>query len=73
MIEPNDWRLRGQERYLTGAELCFREYRQYPENPPWDHDHCSFCWAKFSFSATGDDLREGYCTPDETYWICGDC
>jgi hypothetical protein len=35
MVEPSDWRLQGQERYLKGRELCRRTYRRYPKNPNW--------------------------------------
>ena len=49
MKDPGgDWRLRGQERYLTGREFVWREYTA--PRPDWDHDHCEFCWAKFSGS-----------------------
>jgi hypothetical protein len=41
----DDWRLRGQERYLRGAVLVWKRYRARSES--WDHDHCSFCWATF--------------------------
>jgi hypothetical protein len=67
-----DWRLQGQERYLSDARLFWRPWHQ--SRPNWDHDHCSFCWAKFT---DRDDvpgvLREGYTTDDEYYWVCADC
>ena len=73
MVDPNDWRLQGQERYLKGVELCHRPYRRYPQNPSWDHDHCSFCWAKFMVEDVPDVLHEGYCTFDDYHWICSRC
>ncbi len=66
MSDP-DWRLTGQERYLSGVTLVRRQWRQ--SHPGWDHDHCEFCFAKF-----GDErLREGWTTPDEYRWICDAC
>jgi hypothetical protein len=73
MIDPDDWRLTGQEKYLQGVELCYRKYRRYPANPDWDHDHCEFCWAKFMVEDYPDVLHEGYCTLDEYRWICPNC
>ena len=73
MVDPNDWRLQGQERYLRGLELWHRPYRRYPKKPSWDHDHCSFCWAKFMVEDVPDVLHEGYCTLDDYHWICGKC
>jgi hypothetical protein len=68
-----DWRIQGQERYLTGAVLTLRPYRRYSENPDWDHDHCEFCWAKFMVEDLPEVLHEGYCTLDEYRWICSTC
>jgi len=73
MVDPNDWRLCGQERYLRGAELCHRVYRRYPRNPRWDHDHCSFCRAEFMVENAPEALHEGYCTLDDYHWICSEC
>ena len=70
---PSDWRLQGQEQYLTGVQLRRRPYRQNPTNDQWDHDHCEFCWAKFSLDPNVDGLREGYATPDDYRWICATC
>lgn len=63
-----DWRLNGQESYLHGAVLKYKKYTHTLAN---DHDHCEFCWDKFS-DADGD-LYEGYCTPDGCHWICSVC
>jgi hypothetical protein len=68
---PDDWRLMGQERYLSGVELTWRSYR--PSGAGNDHDHCEFCQRK-SLQAPGRDaLREGYATPDGCRWICKGC
>jgi len=73
MAEAPDWRLRGQEHYLTGAALVHRPYRRYAVNPMWDHDHCAFCWAKFTLQEHPDVLHQGYATPDDYFWICERC
>jgi hypothetical protein len=65
----SDWRLQGQEQYLTGVLLVKKRYRKRSES--WDHDHCKFCWRKFS--ERPGDLNEGYATEDEYYWICENC
>lgn len=65
----NDWRLLNQEEYLMNAKFAKSEYKKPSEK--WDHDHCAFCWDKFSES--DGDLQEGYCTPDKKYWICEEC
>lgn len=69
----NDWRLRGQEDYLMGKTLYFIRFQKHSEK--WDHEHCDFCWAKFSdFEG---DLHEGYCTGTDNkgseYWVCPEC
>lgn len=73
MIPEGDWRRRGQEKYLKWVTLVHRPYRQYQKNPSWDHDHCEFCWAKFSLMDGPEHLKEGYATIDDYYWICPDC
>jgi hypothetical protein len=65
----SDWRLQGQERYLTGAKLLRRKYAL--QSASWDHDHCEFCGAKFSLNE--GDLHEGYVTLDGKHWICDGC
>jgi hypothetical protein len=70
-IEPNDWRLMGQERYLRGRQWLRKSYRK--PRPEWDHDHCSFCQAKFMEPGTPDTLHEGYSTQDDYYWVCPLC
>ncbi len=66
---PDDWRRIGQERYLKGKRLVRQQYREY--RPGWDHDHCEFC--QMTFSLFADDLKEGYSTEDQYYWICPKC
>lgn len=69
MVEPDDWRLTGQEEFLCGQSLFHRAW-QAPV-PESDHSHCVFCWAKFSkFEGT---LQEGYVTRDGRHWICPQC
>ncbi len=42
----SDWRLMGQEGYLMGVTLHWRQYQSY--RPGWEHNHCEFCSAKIS-------------------------
>ncbi len=71
MREENDWRLTNQLSYLKGAALAWRTYSPPSEN--WEHDHCEFCWAKFSAAGQPDVFREGYNTADEYRWVCKTC
>jgi len=64
-----DWRLQGQEKFLKGVALTKQTYRKYRES--WEHDHCEFCWAKFSESR--EDPNVGYATTDRYHWICENC
>lgn len=73
MSDPSDWRICGQEAYLQGVTLVHRRYRRYPKDPSWDHDHCSFCWAKFMVEDYPDVLHVGYATVDDYYWVCETC
>jgi hypothetical protein len=66
-----DWRLLGQERYMTGLTLFRRTWRQ--TRADLDHDHCEFCGAKFSASEDIDVLHEGWTTHDEYRWVCDPC
>jgi hypothetical protein len=66
-MSGNDWRLQGQEAYLTGARLSLRRWTA--RDARWDHDHCEFCWATFSPAG----LDRGYTTADEYRWICERC
>ena len=68
-IMQNDWRLLNQQEYLMNAKLKKMQYTKPSEK--WDHDHCAFCWDKFS--ENDEDLQQGYCTPDQKYWVCEEC
>ncbi len=65
----NDWRIQGQENYLKDCNLVFKKFYKFSDT--WDHEHCEFCWSKFS--EFKDDLHQGYCTLDGKYWICEGC
>jgi len=71
-MTDEDWRLQGQEAYLTGVTLYHKEYTRYSE--AWDHDHCEFCG--ISFAEVGlipEALHVGYTTSDNYRWICDKC
>lgn len=73
-IEPGqDWRLQGQEEYLMNEKLYFRDWKRIRED--WDHDHCEFCWAKFSDIESDKEeiLKSGYTDTEEKVWICTNC
>jgi hypothetical protein len=65
----SDWRLQGQEKFLQGVTLTRKRYRKYRDD--WDHDHCEFCWAKFSENP--EDLHVGYVSSDNYHWVCEQC
>jgi len=69
MLEQNDWRLMGQERYLKNAQLRKEAYA--PSTRTSDHDHCVFCTDKFS-NLEGY-LHMGYYAPKGDHWICEQC
>jgi len=69
----SDWRLNGQEKYLSGVSLTRRRYRRYPKDPTWDHDHCEFCTDKFMVEDLPDTIHVGYTTEDDYRWICDAC
>lgn len=74
MAESNpdpDWRLAGQEAYLRGAKVVFQRYRA--PSTDWDHDHCDFCWEKFSVESKPGVHNEGYATENRKHWICKQC
>lgn len=62
----DDWRLTDQKKYLLGQNL--RKKMFIPRRKEWEHEHCVFCWAKFP-----TEYAEGYCTEDESVWICPGC
>lgn len=65
----DDWRLMGQEKYLMRVTVYRRRWKA--PSAEWDHDHCTFCWAKFMEAP--DALREGYTTAEGEHWICLRC
>ena len=69
----SDWRLNGQEKYLSGVNLIRHRYRRYPNNPAWDHDHCEFCQETFMVEDAHGALHVGYTTEDDYRWICDSC
>jgi len=69
-IEPNDWRLFGQEKYLKNQVLSYKKYSD--RRTATDHDHCQFCGAKFS-DTIDDALKAGYTTSNDYWWICAQC
>jgi hypothetical protein len=69
----SDWRLNGQEKYLTGVNLIHRRYRRYPKDTTWDHDHCEFCAKTFTVEDFPDTIQVGYATEDDYRWICETC
>lgn len=66
----HDWRLQGQEKYLTGRTLVHKKYAD--KSTTTDHDHCEFCSDKFS-ATIPECLTEGYATRDDYHWICENC
>ena len=75
-----DVRLTWQDRYLLGATLQWKQYRQ--PNPKWDDSYCEFCFltihdpANFGGKHPRDCRHEGYWTTgsnDGDYWICQEC
>ncbi len=64
-----DWRIQGQEDYLKGIKLYHKQYKAYSKE--WDHDHCEFCYEKFS--EKDDGLKSGYTTADNYYRNCETC
>lgn len=73
MSSKKDWRLDGQEEYLRGVTLYHVAFTPFSEQ--WDHEHCVFCFNKFSTDE--QDLHEGYCTEQtntsSSVWICPNC
>ena len=71
MIEIDDWRLSGhQANYLHGELLRYGDYR--PSRVGSEHDHCEFCFRRFSSLERPNFAREGFYTEDSR-WICEEC
>lgn len=73
MFEGKDWRIIGNEEFFKDVTLIHQKYRRYKLNPEWDHDHCSFCRAKFMVEDYPDVLHQGYATENDYYWVCENC
>ena len=71
--DKTDWRLQGQERYLSGVQLLRQSYGGSQTGPSGEHEHCEFCFPKFMVENVPDALHEGYCTLDGDRWICANC
>ena len=71
MTDKNDWRLQGQEKYLKGVTLYLKKYMENSDT--WEHDHCEFCWDKFSLKGLSGGPDEGYATVGNYHWICKRC
>lgn len=81
----DEWRLNGQEAYLLGKTFrkvtvdSFPDYDE--ETHSWDklrsphdgHEHCSFCWDKFSVEEA--DLHSGYFAAEKwhRFFVCEKC
>lgn len=72
MDNSDNWKLNGQEEYLTNAVFRFARWKL--TDPDWTHDHCEFCWATFS-EYGGEDLAEGYVMDygNRDVWVCPEC
>ena len=60
----------GRYELLRGRTFCKKRYQTKSDR--WDHDHCEFCWAKFTEDIDGTE-HEGFTTTDRYYWICDEC
>jgi hypothetical protein len=71
--QEDDWRLGNQADWLQGVEVRRTEYKQ--PSKEWDHDHCEFCWAKFTEHPYSEEptLQVGYVAGQFNHWICEKC
>jgi len=53
---PDDWRRRGQEDYLLSLELTWKRYQAL--SAEWEHEHCAFCFQKFTDPAYGPQTSQ---------------
>ena len=66
----DEWRLQGQESYLNGKTLYWRNYSEKSQLN--DHDHCDFCTDEIS--DLPDTWHAGYSLLDEPHAaICQKC
>jgi hypothetical protein len=73
MADDSDWRLMGQENWLSGRAVRQAEWSS--DRPDWDHDHCAFCNAEIAEVKTDHvEYTAGYVRADDNYtWICPPC
>lgn len=64
-----DWRLTGQESYLTGEKLKIITPNVYFKNNELKHEHCEFCMKKINV----ETKEKCYATLDDYRWICKNC
>lgn len=64
-MDKNDWRLQWQEKFMKNMIFRWKDFDGK------DHDHCSFCWEKFGYLE--NNLKQGYCSLDNEYWVCKTC
>lgn len=64
-----DWRYQHQDEYLSGLKF---EKVKYDPGLNNDHDHCEFCFEKFSIEIP-DVLKEGWTDGSRYRWICDNC
>lgn len=80
MVTKEDWRYINGE-HLKDKVFTFKAYKPLHEDN--DHDHCEFCWDKFSLNID-DALKEGYQTIFhrnishnkaiiQDAWVCLEC
>ena len=68
-IKDDDWRLRGQEKYMMNMKFHFATYPV--DEDETEHDHCEFCWQKIGYG--NDAIKEGYVSSDNYRWVCENC
>ena len=66
-MENNDWRITNQKNYLMNVKVI----RVDTSCLSSDHEHCVFCWDKFSKNK--NSLINLYSTIDLKHWICEKC
>ena len=69
MVNRDDWRLTNQEDYLLNVRLIRSKY----DKGQLEHDHCEFCFQKFSEDGQNNSINAGYTTEDKYRWICDSC
>ena len=73
VVDETDWRLMGQETWLTGRPLRWSEW--FTNSPQNDHDHCELCTGEFgAVKSDHVEFVAGYVTADDNdHWICSAC